>query len=50
VYDVLDSASAQEINPEVLTLTPGTPCIHITIFINSVDPEVRMTIRCSVKS
>jgi hypothetical protein len=27
VYDVLDSESALELNPEVVTLTPGTPCI-----------------------
>jgi len=25
VYDVFDSESALELNPEVVTLTPGTP-------------------------
>jgi len=25
VYDVFDSASALELNPELVTLTPGTP-------------------------
>jgi len=27
VYDIIDSESALELNPEVVTLTPGTPCI-----------------------
>jgi len=27
VYDVFESESALELNPEVVTLTPGTPCI-----------------------
>jgi len=27
VYDAFDSASALELNPEILTLTPGTFCI-----------------------
>jgi len=26
VYDVFDSETAQELNPEVVTLTFGTPC------------------------
>jgi len=26
VYEVFDSESALELNPEVVTLTPGTPC------------------------
>jgi len=26
-YDIFDSESALELNPEVVTLTPGTPCI-----------------------
>jgi hypothetical protein len=30
VYDVFDSESALELNPEVVTLTPGTFCIFIT--------------------
>jgi len=28
VYDIFDSASALELNPTVLTLTPGTPCLE----------------------
>jgi len=28
VYDIFDSVSALELNPEILTLTPGTPCIY----------------------
>jgi len=27
VYDVFDSESALELNPELVTLTPGTFCI-----------------------
>jgi len=27
VYDIFDSESALELNPEVVTLTPGTSCI-----------------------
>jgi len=27
VYDIFDSESALELNPEVVTLTPGTTCI-----------------------
>ena len=27
VYDIFDSESALELNPKVVTLTPGTPCI-----------------------
>jgi hypothetical protein len=27
IYDVFDSESALELNPEVVTLTPGTPCV-----------------------
>ena len=30
VYDFFDSASALELNPEVVTLTPGTTCILIS--------------------
>jgi hypothetical protein len=26
VYDIFDSESALELNPEVVTLTPETPC------------------------
>jgi hypothetical protein len=29
VYEVFDSESALELNPEVLTLTPGTPCVCV---------------------
>jgi len=29
VYDVFDSESALELNPEVVTLIPGTPCIML---------------------
>jgi hypothetical protein len=30
IYDVFDSASALELNPEILTLTPGAPVyIHV---------------------
>ena len=29
MYDVFDSAQALELNPKVLTLRPGTPCIKI---------------------
>jgi len=29
VYDVFDSEWALELNPEVVTLTPGTPCIYV---------------------
>jgi hypothetical protein len=28
VYDIFDSKTALELNPEVVTLTPGTPCIY----------------------
>jgi len=28
VYDVFESASAPELTPEVMTLTPGTPCME----------------------
>jgi len=28
VYGVFDSQSALELNPEVVTLTPGTSCIY----------------------
>jgi len=31
VYDVFDSQLALELNPEVMTLTPGTPCICVTL-------------------
>jgi len=27
VYEVFDTESALKLNPEVVTLTPGTPCI-----------------------
>ena len=27
VYEVFDSESSLELNPEVVTLSPGTPCI-----------------------
>jgi hypothetical protein len=27
VYDIFDSESALELNPEVIKLTPGTPCM-----------------------
>jgi len=27
-YDIFDSASVLELNPEILTLTPWTLCIH----------------------
>jgi len=30
VYDVFDSESDLELKPEVVTLTPGTPCIKDT--------------------
>jgi len=33
VYDVLDSESALELNPEVVTLTPGTPVYKGTMLI-----------------
>jgi len=29
VYDIFDSAQALELNPKLLTLTPGTLCIKI---------------------
>jgi len=29
VYDAFDSESALQLNPEVVTLTPGTPCIRV---------------------
>jgi hypothetical protein len=28
VSEVFDSESALELNPEVVTLTPGTPCVY----------------------
>jgi len=28
VYDIFDSESALELNPEVVTLSPGTLCIR----------------------
>jgi len=34
VCDVFDSKSALELNPEVVTLTPGTLCIN-TALLNS---------------
>jgi len=30
VYDIFDSESALELNSEIVTLTPGTPCIYGT--------------------
>ena len=37
VYDVFDPESALELNPEVVTLTPGTLCIvlHLSYRYNS---------------
>jgi len=31
VYDIFDSESALELNPEVVTLTPGTLCILLNL-------------------
>jgi hypothetical protein len=43
VYEVFDSESALELNPEVVTLTPGTPCRGSTVFSetseHSNEPE-----------
>jgi len=33
VYDVFHSASALELNPEKLTLNPGTPCIYVCMCV-----------------
>ena len=33
VYDILDSESALELNPKVVTLTLGTPCIGHPLFL-----------------
>jgi len=33
VYDVFDSESAVELNPEIVALTPGTLCIGTRMFI-----------------
>jgi len=33
VYDIFDSESALELNPEVVTLTPETPRIHTLVYI-----------------
>jgi len=38
VYEVIDSESALELNLEVVTLTPGTPCITVTIFVQVYRP------------
>jgi len=45
VYDVFDSESALELNPEVVTFTPRTPCIFttgdtITVFPMSKQPSL----------
>jgi hypothetical protein len=32
MYEVFDSASAPELNSEILTLTAGTLCIRIALF------------------
>jgi len=29
IYEIFYSESALELNPEVVTLTPGTPCIKV---------------------
>jgi len=33
VYGGFDSASALELNPEILTLTTGTPCVRFWFII-----------------
>ena len=33
VYDIFDSESALELNPKIVTLTPGTPCIYVYICV-----------------
>jgi len=33
VCEVFDSESALELNPEVVTLTPGTSCMYTYIYI-----------------
>jgi len=38
VYDVFDSESALELDPEVVTLTPGTLCIK-RVLIQPVSYE-----------
>jgi len=47
VCDVFDSASALELNPEVVTLTPGTPCIFF-IFKGQAVRKVRNLLVTSV--
>jgi hypothetical protein len=45
VYEVFDSASPLELNPEVVTLTPGTPCISDWIAIRERGSrEIKVTI------
>ena len=39
VYDDFESASALELSPEILTLTPGTPYIYTYLYIVINDME-----------